>query len=110
MRRYLGRGVAFGLVATIVLALAGGLVMTLWNWLMPPIFGFHGIGFWQALGLLVLSKILFGGFHRGGRGWHWRRRMSERWERMSPDEREQFREHFQEWCGRVGRSPGTTVV
>ena len=34
----------------------------LWNWLMPAMFGLQTVTFWQALGLLVLSKILFGGF------------------------------------------------
>ena len=42
-------------------------VMWLWNRLMPVIFGLHAISFWQALGLLVLSRILFGGF-RGPAG------------------------------------------
>lgn len=43
-------------------------VMWLWNWLMPVLFGLHVITFWQALGILVLSKILFSGF-RGRPGW-----------------------------------------
>ena len=46
--------------------LFGELVMHLWNWLLPALFGWHPIGFWQALGLLVLCRILFGGF--GGHG------------------------------------------
>ena len=70
----------------------GFVIMQLWNWLMPAIFGLHRITFWQGLGLLVLGKILFGGFHRhhGGRR-HWRHHMNERWEQMSPEEREKFR-------------------
>ncbi|HEX7158168.1 MAG TPA: hypothetical protein VF214_04100 [Edaphobacter sp.] len=88
-----------GLVAATV---AGFVVMGLWNALIPPIFGLRAIGFWQALGLLVLAKVLFGGFHRhsyGGRG-HWRRAMRERWERMTPEERERFRETMQGRCRR----------
>ena len=51
-------------------------VMWLWNWLMPVIFGLHAISFWQALGLLVLSKILFSGFRgRPGFTMDWRMRM-----------------------------------
>ncbi len=75
-------------------------VMRLWNWLTPELFGWHPITFWQALGLLVLSKILFGGF-RGRPGWggHWRQRMIERWEQMSPEEREKFREGMRGRCG-----------
>lgn len=77
-------------------------VMSLWNWLIPSIIGWRAITFWEALGLLILSKILFGGFRgRPGSSRHWRRRMIERWEQMTPEEREKFRagmrscrEHF----------------
>ena len=78
----------------------GFVVMSLWNWLMPSLFGLHGINFWQGIGILVLSKILFGGFRgRSGRQWHWRRRMVERWEQMTPEEREKFRQGFRRGCG-----------
>lgn len=74
--------------------------MTLWNVLMPEIFAVRAISFWQALGLLVLSKILFGGF-RPGRGGspRWRRRMMERWEQMTPEEREKFKQGIRRGCG-----------
>jgi hypothetical protein len=90
----------FALVAPLILlafavfvALGGEIVHRLWNWLLPPLFGFRAIGFWQALGLLALSRILFGGFalHGSGRS-GFRRRMAERWERMTPEERERFRQ------------------
>jgi len=56
---------------------------------MPALFGWHLISFWQALGLLVLSKILLGGFRgRPGPRMFWRRRMMERWAQMTPEERE----------------------
>ena len=54
-------------VPTVLVALAavgGGLVMLLWNWLMPSIFGWRAVTFWQALGLLALCRILFGGVGR----------------------------------------------
>jgi hypothetical protein len=71
----------------------GFVVMALWNALMPTLFGVKPIGFWQALGVFVLSKILFGGFGGGGRrGGHAGRRMTRRWARMTPEERERFRE------------------
>ena len=84
------------IVIVIVAAVVLGLVVEhLWNWLMPAIFGLRTISYWQAVGLLVLSKILLGGFHkhgkRGGRGRHWRGRMQEKWAGMSPEEREKFR-------------------
>jgi hypothetical protein len=80
--------------------LFGYAVMRLWNWLTPALFGWHLITFWQALGILVLSKILFGGFRGGrpGRSIHWRRRMFERWERMTPEEREKFRQSMRGRC------------
>jgi len=57
------------LVAIPVFAFIGGeLVKALWNWLLPPLLGLHPIGFWQALGLLALARILFGGVRSfGGR-------------------------------------------
>lgn len=73
--------------------------MYLWNWLVPALF--HGpiISFWQTIGLIVLSKILFGGFKgRGGR-WggrngmreHWKRKFEERMASMTEEEKEKFR-------------------
>ncbi len=90
----------FALFAVVGLTVFSLLVMTLWNWLGPSIFGWHAITFWQALGLLILSKILFSGF-RGRPGAHmpWRRRMMERWEQMTPEEREKFREGMRAHCG-----------
>lgn len=44
------------------IALGGFLVQALWNWLLPPLFGWHEITFWQGLGLLALCRILFGGW------------------------------------------------
>jgi hypothetical protein len=87
-----------------VLALLSLAVMLLWNSLVPELFRGPRLEYWQALGLLLLSRILFGGLR--GRGWHghWRQRMwRERWENMTPEERERLREHFQRRCG--GRPP-----
>jgi len=93
----------FGLMAALFFFLFGYVVMLLWNWLMPALFGLHAIGYWQAIGILFLSKILFGGFHgRPGRRSHWRRRMMERWDRMTPEEREKFRQSMRGRCGPFG--------
>ena len=87
------------MVAVVVLS---GLVMSLWNWLMPAIFGSRLITFWQALGLLVLARVLFGRFGGGpGRRMHWRRRMMERWNQMTPEEREKFMQGMKGRCGRL---------
>ena len=48
-------------------AIGGALVMPLWNWLLPPLMGWSEINFWQALGLVALCRLLFGGFHGYGR-------------------------------------------
>jgi len=91
------------------IALGGEVVRLLWNWLLPPLFGWRQITFWQALGLLALCRILFGGFglHGSGRS-HVRRREAERWESMTPEERERFRHGMRErWGGpSTGESPG----
>jgi len=91
-QRRLFKGIKIVLFIAVAAVVLGFVVRGLWNVLIPPIFGWHVITFWQALGLLVLSKILFGGFHRhvGGRN-NWRYRMKERWEQMTPEQREQFR-------------------
>jgi len=84
--------------------LFGFVVMSLWNWLMPLLFSLPPITFWQAIGLLFLSRSLFGGF-RGGSRSYWRHRMRERWDEMSPEEREKFREAMrQRWGGACGEA------
>jgi hypothetical protein len=77
----------------LVMAIGGEVVKLLWNWLLPPLFGWRPITFWQALGMLVLCRILFGGsgFHRSPRS-RIRRRMAERWERLTPEQRERLRQ------------------
>ena len=76
------------------IAIGGQGVRLLWNWLLPTLFGWPQITFWQALGLLALCRILFGGFGLGGgsRRFSARRRMAERWEHMAPEERERVRQ------------------
>jgi len=72
--------------------LGGEIVKLLWNWLMPELFGWRTITFWQALGLLVLCRILFGGM--GRHGGH--RRMTAG---MTPEERDRFRQRLRERWG-----------
>ena len=100
------RALKFVLIAVMAALALGFAVMALWNRLMPPIFGGHLISFWQALGLLVLARILFGGFRgRPGGQFHWRQRMMERWEKMTPEEREKFREGMRRrGCGAFGQA------
>ena len=82
------------LAVLLVMALGGAIVRLLWNGVLPPLFGWPVITFWQALGLLVLCRILFGGLgrHHGYGRSRFRRRWEERYGRMTPEERERFRE------------------
>ena len=93
-RSRIGRIIRFLPFFILGAAVFGFLVMSLWNWLMPALFGVRPVGFWQALGIFILSKILFGGIGGGARhgGGYSRHRFMERWARMTPEEREQFRE------------------
>jgi hypothetical protein len=80
--------------AIILLAVFGAAVMLLWNALMPDILGLPAIGYLQAVGLLALTRILFGGVGRG-LGWgdprlHDRNAFREKWMKMTPEEREDF--------------------
>ena len=90
-----------------VLAL-GWLVMTLWNWVVPALFaGALEIDYLHAMGVLLLSKILFGGF-RGGCGFH-RRWHQHRWEQMTPEERERVQSGLRGWCNRQKRTESQPV-
>ncbi|MFK3703374.1 hypothetical protein ACI2JR_00130 [Klebsiella sp. NPDC088457] len=102
------------IVGVALIAILGLLVMSLWNALLPAILGVKSIGFWQALGILALSRILFGGlgFRPGMFGMaRERRRMHERWMNMSPQQREEFVQRFSQRgpCGwrerREGKAP-----
>jgi len=88
--------------AVLFIALCGYIIKALWNWLVPALFtSAHLITFWQALGLLLLCRILFGswgGGHHGGR-----RRRREQWEAMTPEEREKFRQSMRARCGNFGQ-------
>jgi hypothetical protein len=92
----------FAPLGVLLAVVFGWVVMSLWNWLMPELFGWKTINYWQAWGLFILAKILFGGL-RGGGGphRHWRHRMMERVERMTPEEREKFRQGLEQRWGRV---------
>ena len=84
-------------------ALGGEIVKLLWNWLLPPLFGWKALTFWQALAMLALCRILFGRFgFGGGHRSDYRRRMAEKWERMTPEARERFRQGMR---GRFGFCP-----
>jgi hypothetical protein len=87
-------GIAGVIAITIFIFLGGKVVQLLWNWLMPMLFGLREVTFWQAVGILALSRILFGGFGMGGGN------RSRRWDRhMSAEERERLRSRMRDRCG-----------
>ncbi len=88
-------------VAALAIGVIGFVIMSLWNWLAPATFGGHRIGFWQAVGLFALARLLLGGFRGHGRHGHWRQHMARRWHHMSDEERERFRRG----CGRRHEDP-----
>lgn len=100
---WIGKMIAFGIV---MIALFGYLTMMLWNWLVPELFNGPVINFWQTMGLLVLSKIFlwtFGKHGHNGRGRAgWAPYWKEKWNTMSPDERERFKQKMKDkWCYKV---------
>jgi hypothetical protein len=112
------RILTFILIAAIAVLVFGGVVMLLWNNVLAQVTNVSPITFVQALGILVLSKILFGAF-RGGWGprrYYWKQRMTQKWNNMTPEEREKFKQEWQTRCGGWGykswaerseESPGT---
>ncbi len=100
-QKVVAKVVGFMIIFLIVVTGFGQAVHYLWNWLMPVIFGLHPITYWQALGLLGLSWLLFGGFGwfgRSGRSMHSGKRMKERMAQMTPEEREKLREGLSGHC------------
>jgi hypothetical protein len=93
--------VPLAMLAMVLIAFMGGeVVKLLWNWLLPPLFGWHRLTFWQAFGMLALCRILFGGI--AGRGMYRtdaRRRIAERLEAMTPEERQRVRQGIRERFG-----------
>lgn len=99
------RCLKFGVLALAGIVVVAWIVMLLWNALLPALIaGISPIGYWQALGVLVLSRILFGGL-RGGCHGHWRAPQA-RWESLTPEERERLKGRFQGRWGRCGSAPG----
>jgi hypothetical protein len=96
-RHWLIKGAAALVLIPAFVAAVSFVVMLLWNALVPSLFAGPALGFWQAAGLLVLCRILFGGFRgHGHRGWR-HRAWRQRWHRMTPEERDRFRDGIRRW-------------
>ncbi len=100
-----GKYVLFPIIALVFVMAAGGAVMLLWNAILPEVTGFmKPLSFMQAVGILVLSRILFGGFKGGGGPWKNGRKHQAPWKEkmmnMSEEEREKFRQEWKSRCGK----------
>ena len=99
------------------LALLSLVVRALWNGVLVDVLAVKTITYWQALGLLLLARILFGGWPGGTRGFgsRWRERlMAKRWESLDPEQRDKMREEMRRrfgdwprppWCAPENREP-----
>jgi hypothetical protein len=91
MKKHILIHALFGLAVAAIFSAA---VMLLWNWLMPALFNFKIINLWQALGLLALSRILFGGMINNRREkykyWHHNNHLRNKFMKMSSEERKDF--------------------
>jgi len=98
--RGIAKGIAIATAVIVFIAIFSWVVMLLWNSLVPALFHGPELSYWQAFGLMVLCRILFGGIRGHGGHGHWRRHMwRERWESLTPEERARLRERFFERCG-----------
>ncbi|MEM7103901.1 MAG: hypothetical protein AAF502_12260 [Bacteroidota bacterium] len=96
------RGFFFLIVAAGFILILGVIVMWLWNAILPEALNANPITYWQAMGLLVLSRILFGSFWFGKRGHqnfkkkraYWR----EKWMNMDDEERAAFKAKWKDKC------------
>ncbi|MCX6310658.1 MAG: hypothetical protein NT084_03385 [Bacteroidetes bacterium] len=117
--KWIFKGICFAAVVALAALGFGYVTMQLWNWLMPAVFGLKMISFWQAFGILILAKILFGGFHRGtggkccghggwkNHGGHWKNRWESKMANMTPEEKEKFISGMSK-CGWGGHSKKET--
>jgi Ca2+/H+ antiporter, TMEM165/GDT1 family len=109
----LKKGIGIALCVALAILAFGFVTMTLWNNILVAVLGVKAITFMQALGILILSKILFGGFKGGchSRRGMWKERMTEKFANMTPEEREKFKAEWKNRCGgRWGRNDDTTVA
>ncbi len=94
-------------VVALIAAVLGFVVMFLWNWILPEVAHAGKLNYWQALGLLVLCRLLFGNFNKGGghNGFRERARgMRAKWDSMNEEERAKFKEEYKRRCGGWGHN------
>lgn len=103
------KGLFFLAMLALFFLILGNVIVYLWNEILVKVTDFKAINFWQAIGLFVLFRILFGSFRFGGssRSYHWRKSRKvwrEKWMDMSEEERAEFKSKWRERCGKHKRS------
>jgi Ca2+/H+ antiporter, TMEM165/GDT1 family len=100
----------FILIAPVAIFVFGSVIMLLWNNVLTPVLHVSEITFWQGLGILVLSKILFGSFggRRGSNGYYMKQRMM--WNNMTPEQKEKFKEEWKTRSRGCGYRSGGSVT
>jgi len=105
---WLKKAIGMTVCAALAIVALGFVIMTLWNNILVTVLSVKAITYTQALGIFVLSKLLFGGFRAkgcgcgygfGGRG----REMKEKWQKMTPEERETFKQNWRTRCSSWGK-------
>lgn len=86
------------LMVLVFFSIASAVVMYLWNWLMPELFGLPEIDLLKAAGILFLSKLLFGGFHKNHSG-HNSPPWKKKWQNMPEEKKQKWKQQFaSKWC------------
>lgn len=102
---WIKKAAAFIALAAVVTLVLGGIVLLLWNAVVPEVFGAPTLTYWQAVALLLLTQILFRGIGRWHASHHpgvrdrWKHKLEEKLAAMTPEEREQFRSEWKRRCG-----------
>lgn len=107
MKFWIKKIIGFVICFLLIALLLSWIVMSLWNCVLVAVLGVSVISFWQAAGILLLSKILFGGFHKSAGRSEWKKKWQEKMQHMSPEEREKIKQEWRNRCnmwGRAGRS------
>lgn len=105
MKTWWLKKIAGGIIIVFAMAaILSFIVMNLWNAIIPDLFNGPYITFWQSAGLLLLSHILLRGWGpwRYARGWkhnHWSKKLEEKLESLTPEEREKYKEMLRRRCG-----------
>ena len=107
---WLKKAIGMALCAALAIVALGFVIMSLWNHILVPVLSLKAISYTQALGIFVLSKLLFGGFRGKGGGFDNScgfgskgREMKEKWQNMTLEERETFKKNWRSRCNTWGK-------